>query len=221
MIDRRRGLIGTPQGRLPSWLQEVDAVTFIRGGNVSGSRVNTELKITSETIKIEMNAAMVAGGGRILYSNAKTRDTAEQSGIARYGAYQIVGNIFTSNNLTSTSAMKNYVWVTSGHILTMNRNNTEWSGSLQYEGSIITDDPLCIGAETISYPTYKHTNEGPYGELFLWQDGVLSLHFIPCRRVVDNQGGFYDLCGNICSLTGTPFFISDDSRYPILPGNDI
>lgn len=32
--------------------------------------------------------------------------------------------------------------------------------------------------------------------------------YIPCVRTVDGKPGMYDLCGSVCGLTGTPFYIN-------------
>lgn len=32
--------------------------------------------------------------------------------------------------------------------------------------------------------------------------------YIPCVRTADSKPGMYDLCGSICPLTGTPFYIN-------------
>ena len=42
--------------------------------------------------------------------------------------------------------------------------------------------------------------------------------YIPCVRTSDSKPGMYDLCGSICPLTGTPFYINSgtgaDFKYP-------
>lgn len=42
----------------------------------------------------------------------------------------------------------------------------------------------------------------------LWEAGVLIRDFVPCYRKSDGVIGMYDLCGTICSLTNTPFYIN-------------
>ena len=43
------------------------------------------------------------------------------------------------------------------------------------------------------------------------EDGVVRREFIPAKRIADNVVGMYDLCGSICPLTGTPFYINAGS----------
>lgn len=40
------------------------------------------------------------------------------------------------------------------------------------------------------------------------EQGVEVQHFIPAQRNADGVVGMYDLCGTICPLTGTPFYIN-------------
>lgn len=41
--------------------------------------------------------------------------------------------------------------------------------------------------------------------------GFINVEFLPCIRLSDNKPGMYDLCGSICPLTGTPFYINAGS----------
>ena len=44
--------------------------------------------------------------------------------------------------------------------------------------------------------------------LDLYDNGTLVRNFIPCYRKSDGVIGLYDLCGSICPLTSTPFYIN-------------
>lgn len=39
-------------------------------------------------------------------------------------------------------------------------------------------------------------------------DTNVQRDFVPCIRKSDNKPGLYDLCGSICPLTGTPFYVN-------------
>lgn len=43
------------------------------------------------------------------------------------------------------------------------------------------------------------------------ENDVLIRDFIPCYRKSDNKPGLYDLCGSICPLTNSPFYINAGS----------
>lgn len=42
-------------------------------------------------------------------------------------------------------------------------------------------------------------------------------NFIPCVRLSDNKPGLYDLCGSICPLTGTPFYVNAGTGEFVIP----
>ena len=42
--------------------------------------------------------------------------------------------------------------------------------------------------------------------------------YIPCVRTADSKPGMYDLCGSICPLTGTPFYINAGAGADFLWG---
>ena len=48
--------------------------------------------------------------------------------------------------------------------------------------------------------------------------GSLVRSLVPCIRLSDGKPGMYDICGSICPLTGTPFYINSgtgaDFKYP-------
>lgn len=51
--------------------------------------------------------------------------------------------------------------------------------------------------------------QGSTGSFRIWYIEIPNrLQLIPCKRKSDNVLGMYDLKGNICSLTNTPFFIN-------------
>lgn len=53
-------------------------------------------------------------------------------------------------------------------------------------------------------------NNGFKGRIYycqIWNDGVLVRDMIPVIRIGDNKPGMWDLCGSICTLTGTSFYI--------------
>lgn len=66
----------------------------------------------------------------------------------------------------------------------------------------------------------------PFTNLRVWYaklklDGILVSELIPCYRKSDGVVGMYDLCENICPLTGTPFFINSTNSGEFIKGNDV
>lgn len=41
-----------------------------------------------------------------------------------------------------------------------------------------------------------------------WDDNTLVRSYVPCVRISDSKPGMYDLCGSVCGLTGTPFYVN-------------
>ena len=48
--------------------------------------------------------------------------------------------------------------------------------------------------------------------------GVPRRRYIPCVRTSDNKPGMYDLCGSICPLTNSPFYINSGTGADFLWG---
>jgi hypothetical protein len=62
---------------------------------------------------------------------------------------------------------------------------------------------------------------GVRGADFIWREaGVKKMHLVPCYRKSDKVIGMYDLCGTICPLTGTPFYINAGANN-FLKGADV
>ena len=62
------------------------------------------------------------------------------------------------------------------------------------------------------YAWYYGRVSSSKAKLYSWKiydrNSSLVRDFIPVIRVSDSKTGLYDLCGSICSLTGTPFYIN-------------
>lgn len=54
-----------------------------------------------------------------------------------------------------------------------------------------------------------------------YTNGTLVRHFIPCRRKADNEYGLYDLCGSICPITNTPFYVDAGNGSGFTVGGDV
>jgi len=59
----------------------------------------------------------------------------------------------------------------------------------------------------------------------VWHDGVLVRDYVPCVREADGKPGMYDMCGSVCSATGTPFYVNGgtglDFEWREIGGYDI
>lgn len=43
------------------------------------------------------------------------------------------------------------------------------------------------------------------------KEGVLTRNLVPCVRIADSKPGLYDLCGSVCPLTNSPFYVNAGS----------
>ena len=70
----------------------------------------------------------------------------------------------------------------------------------------LTPSPIAIGEIKI----YTGQNEK-----------TLVRDFVPCYRKSDGVVGMYDLCGSVCPLTGTPFYINANGSDNFIKGADV
>lgn len=94
---------------------------------------------------------------------------------------------------------------------------------IKYPSSRITElwvenSYINIGGSVSSYPTNQSYKIGIpnyiyvafkiyEAKIFDGNDTLLR-HFVPVLRIEDNKPGLFDLCGSICSMTNTSFYIS-------------
>lgn len=84
-------------------------------------------------------------------------------------------------------------------------------------GTQINNTAFNSNAFSCPYPMYLFqlnnkgvVNNGFKGRIYycqIWNDGVLVRDMIPVVRISDNKPGMWDLCGSVCTLTGTSFYI--------------
>lgn len=65
---------------------------------------------------------------------------------------------------------------------------------------------ICLFADSRTYTGLL----GRMSACKIYEAGELVRNFVPCYRKADDVTGFYDLCGSICTLTGTPFYINSN-----------
>ena len=75
-----------------------------------------------------------------------------------------------------------------------------------------------------SYPLYlfARNSDGAADSFFIGRIRAFTYtdirSYIPCVRTADGKPGMYDLCGSICPLTGTPFYINAGAGADFLWG---
>ncbi len=208
MIDRRRALIGQAKGRLPSEYQEVEWIET--DGN---SCIETEYDLSS-TKRFNFDYVIenyTANKDAYLFCCASGWKN-KMNAIQFYRSYRtfIYGNFRSSNY--DISAFDN-----GKHTFAFNPYTNTYTLDELYSYS--------ANAQSFSGATYKLRlfcySENGTNEFFLdtgfrfihfavynGQTLELELNLVPCIRKTDMEVGVYDLCGSICPLTGTPFYIN-------------
>ena len=54
-------------------------------------------------------------------------------------------------------------------------------------------------------------------EWIITKGSEIMYYFVPCLNASTGKAGLYDLCGNVCIKTGTPFFIPDSASLTAGP----
>ena len=202
MMDRRRGLMGQAKGGLPSGYKEVQWV----GGDGIGAYIDTGLYVDRN---FDIYARWV-----------------DPIGVP---AQPIMGGIMRNGwvpNATLTNPTRDYLLLI----------GTNWSANLpivkDYENEIsVQNSTILYNGNTVARKSDTNTQ---YQNIFIFvskngstssdifysaarifrltlseqENGATIRDFVPCYRKSDNEIGMYDLCGSICPLTGTPFYIN-------------
>ena len=118
---------------------------------------------------------------------------------------------------TATGGNGGYVFISNLiqlSALAMNASNLSIDG-VQYSYNNEYTHPFSLNI-THSLYVFGRNNRGTADYLtqmkvhgFAIKDSnTLVRNFVPCVRIADSKAGLYDLCGSICPLTGTPFYIN-------------
>lgn len=89
------------------------------------------------------------------------------------------------------------------------KNGSQKIDNVQYaqnEITVTTNKTYYIGkvnSQSGSYLSYAQ-----YKEYYFLESDEFVRNFIPALRLSDHKPGLYDLCGSICPLTDTPFYIN-------------
>ena len=122
-------------------------------------------------------------------------NTTRTFGNADTNTHTFVGRVYEKNG--------NYCW------------SSELDGVIQQNDQTL-DNTANWEANTLEMYVGARNNNSTVGNYGLitanhwWckKAGVMIADYIPAKRNSDNVLGMYDLCGSICPLTGTPFYIN-------------
>lgn len=203
MEMRRRALVGA--GRVPRLPPEYQEVEWIGGngnqcidsGIIPSSDTGFKVKWYTNAVRTQQRVMGAVGTHSVnhyLHSlggfgfRYNTSGGAQSGAYAKNVAYESIHNprtnyidIYNNGELVATrSDGSNGSFVCETHLYVLNGGNNT-SGGLNggvYEASVYD---YVIGNQRM---------------------------YIPCYRLSDIEIGMYDLCGSLCPLTGTPFYIN-------------
>lgn len=80
-------------------------------------------------------------------------------------------------------------------------------------GSFTTLNCVLFNYSSLKYPISCRIQR-----FIISENGCQVRHYIPCVRIADSKPGMYDLCGSVCPLTGTPFYVNAGTGADFLWG---
>jgi hypothetical protein len=209
LMQRRRALMmGAKKSRLPPEYQEVEWIEstgtqWIDTGFYPSN--NTRLKtsicfrdLSKQAFNFPFGSRTEAGVNEYEVCCAGNINLAMRSDFGK-----------TDNRKTST------FFPQIGNFFTIDKNK-----SICHFGSISVENKDVVFRSTNSLALFatKYRSPGSVtpGELFIgmianttiWESDTVRHEFIPCYRKSDNKPGLYDLCGSICPLTNSPFYVN-------------
>ncbi len=224
-MDRRRLLISAQKkGRLPSKYQEVEYLE-----STGTQYIDTGYFFTQNS-KVEMvfDFAKLSRGAYCLFGS---RNSATKNNVAGH---------LNINTSTSCSLSMDFGDYTNTRLTAILATNTKYRiidcGEYRalYDGNVVIkindytyNQPF--SSDYTGFVFYENGNRADFnyfpmkGKVFAYsvdESGIDTQLFIPCYRKSDNVAGMYDLCGTICPLTNSPFYINAGTGE-FLVGGDV
>lgn len=208
LLHRRRLMMAKPSGGiLPSEYQRVEWIQALRNGyidtNVLGDFNNyyTYIKLQRTSI-IGRNEAIMG-----------VRDNAQYFLHAQVGFDGIVGRVNSKAAVFSPADLDVHEYVLSKSKfvcdgISKDIPGVSYTGSFPYSMHLFSAN-LNNSPSLLSGGMYKLYSFKVYS---LANDELLR-DFIPCYRKIDGVIGVYELLGNICPATNTPFFAGLNGRF--------
>ena len=157
--------------------------------------------------------------------------------LALYG-YQRISGVVTGNGIYFNQFFLN---VTPSAIMGAQVNSSEWliygeaDTDWHTAGYDVRTKTVNFDGTEYPYPSIEDSAKHGFplylfarnsnGEVGLFFTGRIRTFtytdirsYIPCVRISDSKPGMYDLCGSICPLTGTPFYINAGAGADFLWG---
>lgn len=196
-------------GGLPAGYQQLEYLQ-----STGTQSINTNLSVNTTKHKREIDFMWIDNsGGQCLFGAGNSNDTQWACTGYRggYDLYFFIGSTAGTSTIANRCNISQNVrynliieYNTQYHSLirTFNGNavTTSFSGN-------ITSSPLSLFSSN-NGGTVALGYKGRIYSAKLTNNDVLVRDFIPALRISDSKPGLYDLCGSICPLTNTPFYIN-------------
>lgn len=206
MIDRRRALLTNRRGKLPAEYQEIEWVGS--GGN---PYIDTNWFYKPNSI-VEIAFARDVSGDSVFFGNIKTSDMCGFGCSNGRNPYICVGStyaVFSSISIDVNFHKYKGIWYDDGYDFYLDDNLLTSSKSYK---SQTPHDSSCFlfGYKNNSGGKGSTTKAHKIKNCIIAEENEENIvrNFIPCYMKSDGVIGMYDLCGSICQVTGTPFYVN-------------
>lgn len=207
-MDRRRLLLSKKSGGLPSEYQEVE---YIAKTQSSGDKPYLSVQIAPSYYSINAEVYITAKGGgwfsTIFGSDSLSVSSSHfistNSDYFKYNQYATTLSD-TQFSLLNRKTKVSYIYDDGISILKCSDGVEEKEASI--EGHKMDNNIgifLCRGDWDYGSTKFRLFN---FNVIDIYGETIFNL--IPCYRKSDGVIGMYDLCGSICPLTNTPFYIN-------------
>lgn len=190
------------RSRLPTEYQEVEHLI-----NTGQSRINTG--VVAATDVAFSTSFYYTGGGtypRPFGAQNNKSGTIRMQCVMSSTTYsaqsgRVGANIFLLNISESPLNSWHYFYISNRYLMVDDNEATSDNTNESPNKNIcIFDSQDFAGSSTYAYGRVKQFD--------VTKGGVLVRILVPCYRKSDNKPGMYDLCGSICPLTNSPFYIN-------------
>lgn len=183
--------------RLPKEYREVE---WIGPASTRNSQRIDSGYINTHTTAFATKVYMTTSGYACIFTNSTGNTTVQSSNSFTKYLFYWFGKYTYCDIPESVQNRWIEVKVEDG-VLTMDGVNSPKVTPLDEEGAELY---ILVGHD------YNNSMMGRMAYFKIYESGELVRDFVPCYRKADDVTGFYDLCGSICPLTGTPFYINSN-----------
>jgi hypothetical protein len=118
---------------------------------------------------------------------------------ATFGTASDLDRHLVSLNISSGTSLDDIVYTSTQYTINSGNTNSMWLFKVQYASNELSSSCRFYSCK-------------------IYDNSVLVRSYVPCVRISDNKPGLYELCGSICSLTASPFYINSGTGADFIWG---